>query len=369
VTASYRGETKQQIANKKMKTRQIGIAVAALAVAGLWFGRLAWRAHHHLVTLHARNMPLAEVVRSLEWQTWEKIKYDRRLEAKITLNVKDAPFDQVLDLVADKAGARWQETFAVGASDGAMAKLELVLEGAEKLDAAGWTNLAPQFSEFALDNPPGAGSAIGAFPLPGRSAESASENPPGPVVGQESIGGGSGPEQIPRNHPIIVRQRMIPNGASGGKGRSEGLGGGAKIMFTSLPDGTTDQWSTERLVLETSLLSQLSGDLPAEATPESAAHVASSVHGRSRMYYALEKSPFEAGLMGGPDGGRTLHHAHGPPQPGDEQVALGGAIANMAQMARQNKLRELSRSPEEQVERARQHADNKMRFEIKEETQ
>jgi hypothetical protein len=357
-------KTKQQIANKQMKTRQIGIAIAALAVAGLWFGRLAWRAHHHLVTLHARNMPLAEVVSSLEWQTWEKIKFDRKLGAKITLNVKDAPLDQVLDLVADKAGARWQKTFAVGASAGAMAKLESVLEGAEKLDAAGWTNLAPQFSELALEDPPGAGSTIGAFPLPGKALE----NPPGPIVGQESIGGGPVPEQPQGNHPMIMRQRIIPNGVSGGEGKSEGLGGGAK-MVTFLPDGTTDQWSTERLVLETCLLSQLSGDLPSEATPEAAAHVASSVHGRSRLYYALEKSPFEARPMPGPGGGRTLHHAHGPPQPGDEPIALDGAIANMAQMARQNRLRELSRSPEEQVERARQHGANKMRFETTEETQ
>lgn len=55
-----------------MKTKQIALALAAVAVAGLWFGRLAWRAHNNLVTLHVRNAPLAEVVRSMERQTWGK---------------------------------------------------------------------------------------------------------------------------------------------------------------------------------------------------------------------------------------------------------------------------------------------------------
>src|SRR5271170_2302593 len=69
----------------KMKTRQFVIILAtALVLAGLWFGRLAWRAHRNLVTLHARNMPLADVVRSLEHQTCEHIRFDKRLRAKIT---------------------------------------------------------------------------------------------------------------------------------------------------------------------------------------------------------------------------------------------------------------------------------------------
>src|ERR1700677_2083177 len=114
-----------------MKTRTISIALAAVAVAGLWFGRLAWRAHHNLVTLRAHNMTLAEVVRSLERQTWEKIRYDKSMSAKITLNVKDAPLSVVLDLVADRAGARWQKVFAVGGSDSSMKRLESVLDGAE----------------------------------------------------------------------------------------------------------------------------------------------------------------------------------------------------------------------------------------------
>src|SRR5277367_4154129 len=112
-----------------MKTKQIGIALAAVAVVAIWFGRLAWRAHRNLVTLHVRNMPLADVVKSMERQTWEKIRFDKSITARISLNVVDAPLSRALDLVADRAGARWQKTFAVGATDLAMAKLEAVLEG------------------------------------------------------------------------------------------------------------------------------------------------------------------------------------------------------------------------------------------------
>jgi len=304
-----------------MKRRHIGIALAAIvAFAGLWFGRLAWRAHHNLVTLHARNMPLADVVRSLEWQTWEKIRYDNRLGAKITLDVKNVPLERVLDMVADKAGARWQKTYAVGASGGAMAKLESVLRGAEKLDAAGWTNLAPQFAPMDL--------------------------PDFSNAGPESGQGG----------PRRFVHRTFSNGAPGGNG--SGPGRNAK-MVSILPDGTIDQWSSDRLVLETSLLAQLGAASPEEATPETAAHVASAVHGQSRLYYALEQAPFE---MGRP--GRLV--SAGPRDNGSNLAGSGDIFAAMAQERQQRRLRELSRSPEEQLERARRNGTNKMRLETEE---
>jgi hypothetical protein len=309
----------------------MAFALAALAVAGLWFGRLARRAHQNLVTLHARNMPLAEVVRLLQRQTWERIRFDKSMSAKITLNVKDAPLSAVLDLVADRAGARWQKTYAVGASDGAMAKLEAVLDGAAKLAEAGWTNLAPRFSDLAL------------------------ENPPGSIISQSSIGGGAAPEHIEGKPGMILHRALLPNGVSP-NGKTGEAGGGAK-MVTIGPDGTMDQWSSERLVMESRLLPLLGSQLPAEATPATAAHAASAVHGRSRLYYALEKSTLAMGRM--PGGGGTLP---GPRKPGLAHFAPGDAFANMKQMLEQGRLRELSRSPEEQVERARQHGDTNMRM-------
>jgi hypothetical protein len=311
------------------------ILVTALVLTGLWFGRLAWRAHRNLVTLHARNMPLADVVRSLERQTWEHIRFDNKLRAKITLNVKDAPLSDVLDLVADRAGARWQKTFVVGASVGSLAALEPVLDGDAKLDAAGWTNIAPKFAELPPVELPGGAS----FQMQGK--------------------------------PGMSVRRMVRKGDASGGGASGGKGGGARVepdgastTFTVQPDGTTDQWSSERLVLQASLLAQLGSDLPSEATPETAGHVATTVHGRSRLYYALAPSPFP---MGGPPmpgmGGSRMQmseRGNGPPKIGD----IGAAIA---QERRQHRLRELSRSPEEQVEQARQTSTNKMQIQFSDE--
>ncbi len=308
-----------------MKTKQIALALAAVAVAGLWFGRLAWRAHNNLVTLHVRNAPLAEVVRSMERQTWEKIRFDKNLTAKITLNVQNAPLAQVLDLVADRAGARWQKTFAVGSSKDAIVKLEAVLDGMVKLNDAGWTNLAPKFDELGMQDLPG-----------------------------------GGPEQIPGKPGAIMGRRLIRTQAPL-PGKAGGPRGGGQ-MVAILPDGTMDQWSSERLVLESDLLPLLGQEQPEEASADTAGRVASAVHGRSRVYYALEKSPFEMGPMMG--GGRTMKAARAP---GPEHPDLNGAVANMAQMSRQRRLRELSRSPEEQVERARQNATNGMRIETHEE--
>ncbi len=308
-----------------MKTKRIALALAAVAVAGLWFGRLAWRAHQNLVTLQVRNMPLAEVVKSLGRQTWEKIRFDKKLGAKITLNVKDAPLDQVMDLVADRAGARWQKTFAVGADDGAMAKLEAALEDATKLNDAGWTNLEPGFADLALDHPPAGG--------------------PEPISGKPGM--------------MLHRQMLRTEDTVGGK---SGQAGDGAMMVAILPDGTIDHWSSERLVLESRLLARLGPEMPSEATVETTARVAASVHGRSQLYYVLAKSPFEMGPMMG--GGRTLM---GPRKTGPEHPDLNGAVANMAQMSRQRRLRELSRSPEEQVERARQNSADGIRMETHEE--
>jgi hypothetical protein len=312
-----------------MKTRQLVIILAAaLVLSGLWFGRLAWRAHRNLVTLHARNMPLADVVRSLERQTWERIRFDKRLGAKITLNVKDAPLSDVLDLVADRAGARWQKTFAVGVSGSSLAALEPILDGDAKLDASGWTNLAPHF----VDLPP------------------------------QELPGGAGLQM--QGKPAVSVRRMIRRGdasagrAPGGGGVS-GASSGSSTTFTVQPDGATDQWSSERLVLQASLVPQLGSDFPSEATAETAGHVATTVHGRSRLYYALEPSPFPVGGprmpgMGGPRM-RTSAGRGAPANMGD----IGAAIT---QERREHRLRELSRSPEEQVEQARQAGTNKMQL-------
>ena len=131
-----------------MKTTRTLIAMGfVLALAALWLGRVAWRKHHHLVTMHTRNAPLAEVIRQLERQTSEKVLLDKKLDAKVTIEVKNMPLTNVLDLISDQAGARWGKTYAVYDHEGALRRLESALHGETKLEEVGWTNLAPRIND------------------------------------------------------------------------------------------------------------------------------------------------------------------------------------------------------------------------------
>ena len=101
-----------------MKTKLIVFTVIAVsALAGIWLGAGAWRAHKKIVTLHVRNAPLAEVIRQIERQTHETIRFDQKLDAKVTLDVKNKPLTEVLDSVSEQAGARWGKTYAVYSSE------------------------------------------------------------------------------------------------------------------------------------------------------------------------------------------------------------------------------------------------------------
>jgi hypothetical protein len=300
-----------------MKTQRIIIILALAAVAaGGWFGRAAWRAHRRLVTLHVRNAPLADVLRAIERQTWENVRFDQKLTARITLSVDSAPLDQVLDMVSAKAGARWEKTFAVYDSASALAGLETVLRGEAKLDAAGWTNIAPRFN---LDEMP----ALSGMP---KTEEALSGMP-------KFVGAPAG--------KMVVKD------------------GGAPRMITMSPNGEKAVWSPERLVLEATLMPRVGGEPPAEATAESAAGTAKAVHGKWHLYYALERSPVPMGSMG------HLHFKGSGPGPGgDHRPALGDIGAAIERERRTARLRQMSHSPEEQVERARQNQGGNRQFEI-----
>jgi hypothetical protein len=201
-----------------MKTKLIIIGIAA--AASIWLGRVVWRAHYDLVTLQVRNTPLAEVIRQIERQTREKVRADKKLDAKVTLDVKNLPLPRVLDLLSEQAGARWGKTYAVYESDSAVRRLESVLLGSSKLDDAGWTNLAPHFATLELPGLASSQSAVG----DGSSASSAaaanrSPNPPARRTGQRKM---------------MVSQYGTP-GAGPNTGPS-GSGGGFK---RKMKDGST----------------------------------------------------------------------------------------------------------------------------------
>lgn len=310
--------------------------VAGAALAGGWWGRAAWRAHRKLVTLHVRNAALADVVRSMERQTWERIRFDKHLEARITLNLVDAPLSAALDAVALKAGARWQINDAVGASTLGWRQLEMALDTGSDVDDAGWTNLAPAVADAA---PPDAEPAKARVMLP---------PPDGAASAGQKDPGASPPRNVQRSGPI-TRHALAPEGMNPG---------GERIITMS--DGKVDQWSPERLVLESRLTAELGASSPEEATLAAARQTAAAVHGEARVYYALEKAPFGVGVGGGfvfthrtPDGRGGPRHLIGP---GASPGPSGDFIASMRARQQEQRLRELANSPEEQVQNARERA-------------
>src|SRR5439155_16060440 len=104
----------------------------------------AWQMHHQLVSLDVRNMPLPDVLRIVERQTWKKLRAEKNLEARITLRVKNKPLPYVLDRIAEQAGARWSTLYAVYNSPNAVKALDTSLRGASKIRSAGWTKVAPK---------------------------------------------------------------------------------------------------------------------------------------------------------------------------------------------------------------------------------
>ena len=267
-----------------MNTKKITIGIGlVLALVTIWSGRTAWRAHHNLVTLHVRNAPLAEVVRQLERQTKERVRLDQKLDAKVSLDVENTPLTNVFDLLADLAGARWGKTYAVYDNAGALRRLEPVFRGDAKLDEAGWTNLAPHIAQADF---PG----IDSFPGGPRKVIISTN---GVIVAKNGPDGGPGPTM----RSMTVRRIAGPGGITTTMSDGEGR---MKITRTA-PDGTVvkeDQWSTERLVMDSILTSRLGEAAPAKATAEAAAQTARKVRGRYVTYYTLEKPPIagDAGM-------------------------------------------------------------------------
>lgn len=138
-----------------MKPKHLFLAIAALlAAGGFWFARAAWRAHRQLVTLDIPNATLAVVLRKIEWQVWEKIRTEESLAGvHVKLHVKDRPLTEVLDRLAEQAGARWNTVYAVYRGKRALKALDSALQRDGKLDAAEWTKIAPSLAAFAQTRP------------------------------------------------------------------------------------------------------------------------------------------------------------------------------------------------------------------------
>ena len=285
-----------------MKTKHLLITATILVAIGAgWAGRVAWRVHRQRVSLDVRNMPLGEVLRKIEWQTWQSIRAEQALDARITLHVTDVPLKDVLDRIAEQAGAHWSTVYAVYRSGSGRKALETALAGDGKLEAAGWTKLAPKASELAEGRAGGAGPKM----FPDRNAD-----PSGPVSEPDpQMGGGPGPTM-----GGVMMFRRGPN--DGG------------VMFTKNPNGQTELWSPTELVMQTALCPRLGSDQSPAPTAQAAAEAARKVNAKWTTYLAFRKSIMGVGFVG-------------PGRPGD--ALRRGPNERFANL-----------TPEQRVERARQ---------------
>ena len=362
-----------------MKTGKIATVMGlVIGVVGVCLAFKVWAEHRNLVTLHVRNIPLAEVVRLIENQTREKIRVDGKLAVNVTLDVENAALTNVLDQLAEQAGARWGKTYAVYEANDALNRLESVFSVSSTLDAEGWTNLAPQYARTEL---PAFGGMAGG-PGPQRTVINAPDgsksgnsmifksdddvqkflqdkikgagvmhtedvdtgNGHGGGMVVRKVGSGTGDDSV--KHRVILRVAKGPDGITTTTTTTDGdseqvsvakLNAGGELM-------QEDHWSRERMLIETPLVELLGGTIPAKATSQSAKETAAKVHGKYTTFYAMDKPPIggdfrmtEGPVAGAGDGGTNNPMAVLRAE--QQEKAMGGL----------GKL-----SPEEQVQRARQ---------------
>lgn len=118
------------------------IAAAALLCLASGAGFLAWRASRNIVTLHVRNAPLAEVMKSLRWQTWESFRWSDKIEGAVTLDVEKMPLEEALDIIGDQTSSRWTAIYPIYKSKTALASLDRALKGEIEFSKSSFTNLA-----------------------------------------------------------------------------------------------------------------------------------------------------------------------------------------------------------------------------------
>jgi hypothetical protein len=295
-----------------MKTKYLAFGLAAiLAITGAWFARAASRAHRQIVTLDVYEMPLRDVLRKIEKQTWNKIRAEENLDARITLHVVNQPLTNVLDKIATQAGARWSTLFAVYNSSAALAALDSTLRRDGKIDRAGWTKLAPNDSAFDKSGPPDENASFKGGP-PGEAPPKFFVNaPPGETGNRE------GPPGPPPEGGGFGGRMMVGRTANGDTVIKNG-------------NGQIEHWSPTELLMQSALTNRLNGEPIQSASAEEADAAAQKTNGKRATFFAFRKSIMG---VGSPALGAHRGPDAGPPGRNDR-------FANL--------------TPEQRVERARE---------------
>jgi hypothetical protein len=107
----------------------------------LWCGYRVYRAHSNLVTLDVRNMEVRRVISKIEWQTWERILVNKDVGGNVTLNVKDVPLEEVLNIIVLQTSSRWNLLYPIFSTSKSAVTLNKVVRGDIPPAGSGWTNL------------------------------------------------------------------------------------------------------------------------------------------------------------------------------------------------------------------------------------
>lgn len=115
--------------------------LAFVCAAVAWVGYCAYRAHYNLVTLNVQNMEVRRVVSKIEWQTWEHIVVGKNVGGKVTLNVHNAPLDDVLNIIGLQTDSRWTHLYPIYTTRRSMDRFNQVLLGNLVPAGNGWLGL------------------------------------------------------------------------------------------------------------------------------------------------------------------------------------------------------------------------------------
>jgi hypothetical protein len=118
------------------------VTVSAVTLYGAW---AAYRAHQNLVTLDVRNMEVRQVVKKIEWQTWETILVHSNVQGKITLQVRKMPLEEVLRILGEQTSSGWGTIYPLYSTRRSLAVLKQALRGETDPASHGWTNLQGRF--------------------------------------------------------------------------------------------------------------------------------------------------------------------------------------------------------------------------------
>lgn len=128
--------------NALMKRAYLRVAVGMALLLATYFVYCARRAAADRVTLRVRQADLVAVVRSIRWQTWESILILQGTEAKVTLDVKNVPLDEVLGMLAEQMNGDWTAFHALHTTGSVRTLRKALVTGKES--APGWPTLGRQ---------------------------------------------------------------------------------------------------------------------------------------------------------------------------------------------------------------------------------